>query len=230
MDEHRLMYELTTTPTDEETGAGRDFDPPRIVPRAVEARLDEYRWEMSGLARPIDADLRKALPKRVVFHTPRPRLYDFYTTGALRCLVSPRFRELLERLEPDTHEFVEIAVSLSQFPDLKLPPHYFLNIAKVNDGLDFDRCQKMTSPGPALPADLLAKYGKMPPSTHLSISMEPGPARGYVFNWDAIRGRHLFGVWHKLCPWVPHFLSQDFREACDRAGILGLAVRPCLPD
>ena len=222
-EEQPQMYQLISTPTTEETGAGLDF-----IPGGFYDGEPKSKREMSGLEKPIDDGYREFLPRKAVFHTPKPRLYDFYTTEKLP-LVSPKFREILEALDPQIHEFLEIEVSLSQFPDLKLPNHFFLNIGKINDGLDFEKCRKVECRYPPIPQAIKEKYGITSlPTSYTAI--RGGNGRGWVFNVQAIRGRHLFDVWDRLCPWKPTFLSQTLMDLCREQEILGLEALPCRPD
>ncbi|MCH9806612.1 MAG: hypothetical protein K0U74_02670 [Alphaproteobacteria bacterium] len=216
------LFELISSPITEENGPGRDYEPPGPI-----LSIDEARWEMSGLERPLRNDVREALPTLVIDHAPVPSVFDFQTTHFLP-LVSPRFRDLLESLDPNTHEFIEIELKLSNFPDVEMPPHYFLNISKVSNGLDFDRCPKKTSPPTPISQEMQDKYGvrTMPARHRLYLT----PGRGRVFNEDAIRNRNLFGVFNELCAWTPTFVSPKLKQAFEEWGLKGLDVVPCRPD
>ena len=167
---------------------------------------------------PIPPELQVSVPERIVIK-PGPHNYlpDFGYAADYGCfVVSDRFVEIIERLEPNTHQFLLIPEAID-INGTHLPRKYFLmNVLARLASIDIQRSTvhikdvSFSLNGTLVKSEMLAE--------------NPGPANSKRFYADrnAIGGRHLwrgnsYGLMGR------YFCSATLRQELEKEGLSRLS-------
>ena len=161
-----------------------------------------------SLGLPLNTDV---LPKRIIWEGPKRPIADVCKIFGL-FLVKRKFRDIVESLEPNVHQFTSVNVV---WPDGKSAEgdFFWFIVAQSLDGVDKEQT---TSP---------LRYSKIKGSDKQvrlvwrSDDPETFAPYTFVFNRDQIGSAHL---WQDEYMVVGPFYSDTLRRACEAAGVVGM--------
>lgn len=172
----------------------------------------QFLRETSGRAKPLPPQYRLQLPHTLRFQNQSGNLPECLEQLET-IIISERIWQLLNFLEPDTHEFFPISVIATSGAKFV---YQIVNIASMSGALDEARSA----------LEMHGTYGH-PEIPQRKIHTRSGGS-GIVFRDSAVRGHHLFRS-HDSPIFGRKFVSEDLKTQLERANIVGLAFDPCRP-
>lgn len=184
-----------------------DFAKPDAVSeKALRSRFGNARDQ--GF--PLNPD---TLPKRVRWQGAQKRTPDILPWF----VVSERFRELVEKLEPETHQFVPVEVWRDKKGD-RVEQYYWFNVCQRLDSVNRQNTTYMWEASGKSETEGFWTDALLDTKTFQFTSI---PDAKLVFDTRKIHGHHIWCDPHILT-FGERLCSDSFAKAAERAAIVGL--------
>lgn len=155
----------------------------------------------------------KVLPSRVILEGPKRPIADFRKVFEV-FLVRDNFKEIVERLEPNVHQFMPVELTWSDGTLVEGDYYWFV----VAQALDSVNQEHTTAPLRYLHNKILDKKIRAVWRTEDRETFEPYT---FVFDQKVIGGAH---VWQDEYMVVGPYCSDVFKAECEAEGIVGISI------
>lgn len=179
-------------------------------PGKGEPEIDAAGWRQGGHRAMRGGEFEEHLLPRSAYFWKKPKVIVDYTLAASSYnVVSQRFRELIERHQPDGLKFFDYKIFKSKTGDLYDIPYYIMNFLDEADAIDFEQSK-----------DVIRDYS-IPEYSQMKISLTKEKSTIAV-HAAMVEGR---GIW--VDRFVSNrqglFVSDGLFEDMKRIGIRGLS-------
>lgn len=179
-------------------------------PDRADRNVDGYRALSLGV--PIASP--ENLPKRITWEGPKRPVADFHKIFGL-FLVRKKVRDIVERLDPNVHQFAPVDVVWTDGESVKGQFYWFI----VAQAFDTIHQENSTAPkefvyNKKLDKNLRLPWNRKNPETFESYR--------FVFDRQAVGGAH---IWQDTYMLTGPYCSDTFKAECEAADIIGVSLK-----
>jgi len=165
---------------------------------------DALKW-----GQPVKPDF---MPKRIQKNGPKRAVPDF-EKGWGMALVNEKFKQVVESLEPDVHQFFPVEHVWKNGDAIENGPYFWFVVCNALDSVNAEHSEATQAYGFSF---LAQREGR-----RLWKTQELGGGASYkvVFDLKSINGHH---IWRDKYLTEGPYCSGQFKQACEDAGIVGI--------